>query len=59
MRQTLEQQMKDFHQFLERQEQSRGWRHVLHCLIAAVVVFFFTFWMIWLTVKDWPVYPTE
>lgn len=40
-------------------EQSRGWQHVRQCLGAALITFAFSALMLWLTVRQWPVYPSE
>lgn len=59
MKTPLEQQLMEFYQHLERQEASRGWRHVIECLMAALFMFLFSCLMLWLTARQWLVYPTE
>ncbi len=52
-------QLTEFYRARAQAEQSRGWQHVRQCLGAALITFAFALWMLWLTARQWPVYPAE
>ena len=55
----LAQQLKEYYEAQAEGEKSTGWKHLIECLISAVIIFAFALWMLWLTARTWPVYLPE